>query len=512
MSENLLILQERIKNTILLGESHFREFKSAFEGSPDNKKPGNVKNLCRYIGEALVAFANADGGELLIGVEDDGSVTGIPHKESEIENMLCAPKTYVYPGNDLPILSALKINFDGKFVLFFSVNKGTSEIYQLPDGRCMIRKDKSTVPVTFRQITFGRQEIKSREYDRQFVDGASVNDLDIPYIQTIADTYLRGLSVERYLQQIGLAEYSPNGLRLRMATLLLFAKDIQRWNPRSQVRILKASGTELKSGENYNVISDEILQGNIFQLLEQSWEHLRPFLAYKTEFAQDARFEQKYIYPEWACREVLINAIVHRDYSIHNGIDIFVFDNSMQIKSPGALLSTLTLKNLEELQGAHESRNVLIAKVLRENKFMRELGEGIKRMFELMEQRELQKPILYSNDIWFSITLTHKSVFSNHQQQWLSLFKSFNLSSRHKKIIVLGMDGREISPDEIYKVLNTKELRIYTEEVTLLRNKGILEQIRTNSQASQYAKLNRISKQQVKRFRVKLPSTVEQKF
>ncbi len=133
----------------------------------------------------------------------------------------------------------------------------------------------------------------------------------------------------------------------------------------------------------------------------------------------------------------------------------------MQIKSPGALLSTLTIKNLEKLQGAHESRNVLIAKVLRENKLMRELGEGMKRMFELMEERALQKPILYSNDIWFSITLRHKSVFSNHQQQWLSLFESFNLSSPQKRIVVLGMDDREISPHDISKALNTKELRIY---------------------------------------------------
>lgn len=503
MLENLLILQERIKNTILLGESHFREFKSALEGPPGNKKPGNVKHLCRYIGEALVAFANADGGELLIGVEDDGSVTGIPHKESEIQKMLSAPKTHVYPGKNLPLTAARQIDFEGKLVLFFSVNKGTSEIYQLPDGRCVVRKDRSTVPIAFSQITFDRQEIKSREYDREFVDGANVNDLDVPYIQALADAYLKGLSVERYLQQIGLAEYSLNGLRLRRAALLLFAKDVRRWHSRSQVRIIKVSGTEVKSGENYNVTSDEIVQGNVFQLIEQSWEHLRPFLAYKTEFAH-GKFEQKYIYPEFACREALINAIAHRDYSIQNGIEIFVFDDSMQIKSPGALLSTLTIKNLEELKGAHESRNVFIAKVLRENKFMRELGEGIKRMFELMEQTELKKPILYSNDIWFSITFPHKSVFSDRQQKWLSLFESFNLSSRQKRIVVLGMDEREISPSEIYQALNTKELRIYQEEVSVLRNKGILERIK-NNQGYRHSNQRQVPKPQVKRFKVKIP-------
>jgi ATP-dependent DNA helicase RecG len=340
-----LILQERIKNNISLGESHFREFKSAFDGETGNKKSGDVKKLCQYIGEALVAFANADGGDLLIGVEDDGEVTGVPHGEIEIKNMLSAYKTHVFANETLPLLASQRVELENKIVLFFSVDKGSMEIYQLPDGRCVRRKDKSTEPVKFEQIKFERQEVKSRQYDRQFVDGATVNDLDLSLLRAIADSYIKGLSVERYLQQIGLAEYGLNGLRLRMSALLLFAKDIQRWHPRSQVRILQVLGSELKSGENYNVTSDETTSGNIFELLERSWEQLRPYLAYRTEFGSDAKFEQKYIYPELACRESLINAIAHRDYSIQNGIDIFVFSNALQIKSPGALLSTLTIKS-----------------------------------------------------------------------------------------------------------------------------------------------------------------------
>lgn len=109
-----------------------------------------------------------------------------------------------------------------------------------------------------------RQEIKSREYDGQFVDGATVTDLDIRLLQGIADQYIKGLSIERYLQQIGLAEYALNGLRLKRAVLLLFATDIDRWHPRSQVRILKINGSQLKTGERYNVISDDIVRGNIF--------------------------------------------------------------------------------------------------------------------------------------------------------------------------------------------------------------------------------------------------------
>jgi ATP-dependent DNA helicase RecG len=155
------------------------------------------------------------------------------------------------------------------------------------------------------------------------------------------------------------------------------------------------------------VISDDIVKGNIFELILKSWEHLRSYLAYKTEFGTNSKFEQKYIFPEDAVREVILNAIAHRDYSIANAIEIYIFNDRMEIKSPGALLSTLTIKNLYELEGSHESRNPMIASVLRENKLMREIGEGMKRIFSLMQEQKLEKPELYSNGLWFRVTFSN---------------------------------------------------------------------------------------------------------
>jgi len=409
--DDILLLADKVRNTLILGESHFREFKSAVEGRPGNKKPRLTKSICADIGEALVSFSNADGGAVLIGVEDDGTITGIPHKEAEIQTMLHAINSHVYKDQQLPLNNASKLVLEDKIILYFSVNKGTTMIYQLPNGRCVRRKDRSTIPASIDQIQFERQEIKAREYDSQFVDGAIVTDLDLRLLQGIADQYIKGLSIERYLQQIGLAEYAQNGLRLKKAALLLFATDIDRWHPRSQVRILKIKGNKLEAGEKYNVISDDIVKGNIFELILKSWEHLRSYLAYKTEFGTNSKFEQKYIFPEDAVREVILNAIAHRDYSIANAIEIYIFNDRMEIKSPGALLSTLTIKNLYELEGSHESRNPLIASVLRENKLMREIGEGMKRIFSLMQEQKLEKPELYSNGLWFRVT------FSNNMPQ-----------------------------------------------------------------------------------------------
>ena len=505
--EDILLLADKVRNTLILGESHFREFKSALEGRPDNKKPRLVKSICADIAEALVSFANADGGAVLIGVEDDGTITGIPHSEEEIEMMLNATQTHIYHHQQLPLNNANKLILDDKTVLYFSVNKGTTMIYQLPDGRCVRRKDKYTIPESVDQIQFERQEIKSREYDSQFVDGALVTDLDVKLLQGIADQYIKGLSIERYLQQIGLAEYAQNGLRLKRAALLLFAIDIDKWHPRSQVRFLKVKGNSLEAGEKYNVISDDTVKGNIFELVIKSWEHLRSYLAYKTEFGANSQFEQKYIYPEDAVRETILNAIAHRDYSIANAIEIYIFNDRMEIKSPGALISTLTLKNLYELEGSHESRNSLIARVLRENNLMRELGEGMKRIFNLMQEQELQKPELYSNGLWFRVTLSNKTIFNPKELEWLSQFDKYNLSKNQKQIVLLGLGDKEISSNDIFKALNISntDTEKFTQEVTVLRNLGILTVQMTSQQAIKLSKEAKKSKKDIPRYKVKLP-------
>jgi ATP-dependent DNA helicase RecG len=162
-------------------------------------------------------------------------------------------------------------------------------------------------------------------------------------------------------------------------------------------------------------------------------------LAYKTEFGTDTRFEQKYIYPEEGCREALVNAITHRDYSAAIPIEIYIFDDRLQIKSPGALLSTLNLADILSLSGAHESRNSLIARVLREVGFVRELGEGTRRMFKLMSDRDLQTAQVDTDETRFSVTLFNKPVFTEQQSAWLELFARSNLSRTQREPSLQGL-------------------------------------------------------------------------
>ena len=84
--DGLLRLRERVEIAVEIGESHYREFKSAYHGKPGEKVPIDFKDICYTAAKELVAFANADGGELFIGIEDNGEVTGMRRMFKEMSN------------------------------------------------------------------------------------------------------------------------------------------------------------------------------------------------------------------------------------------------------------------------------------------------------------------------------------------------------------------------------------------------------------------------------------------
>lgn len=503
---DILKLQERIDIAIQLGESHFREFKSALEGPQNKKKPRAIKEICTDIGQTLVAFANADGGELLVGVEDDGTVSGVDFDDEKIGFLMSAPKNYVHKDTPLPSVKVNKVIYQSKTVLYFSVGKGIDYIYLTSTGRCLQRKDMESPPISAESIKLSRDEIVSREYDRKFIENADVDDLDPTLVKTIADHISKGMSAEKCLQHLELAEFDGTRLRLKRAALLLFAKKPSKWHPRLQVRLLKVNGTEIKSGENFNVVFDDEVTDNILNLRFSSWELLRPHLT-ETRFSKEAVFSTQIIYPELACREALINAIAHRDYSAEGrGIEVRIFSDRLEILSPGELLSSIKLQDLISLKGVHQSRNSLVARVLREAGYMRELGEGIVRIFELMRSNDLTPPVLSSENGVFKIILYHKYMYSKEEKIWLDSFDKYSLSREQKTVVRLGYNGRLISPKDIWDEVGIVDTDVYRQLLESLRKLGILHRGVSKTTAYQAAKNKKIPKKSVPQFSIQVPS------
>jgi ATP-dependent DNA helicase RecG len=511
MEIDVLRLKERVEIALELGESHYREFKSAQQGRPDQKISRDTKEICEDIARTLVAFANADGGELLVGVEDSGLVTGVQLSTAKIELLLNAPRNNVHSKTPLPNFKSKVIEYEGKTVLYFSIPKGNEFVYLTSDGRCLQRKDLESVPIPAEEIIFTREETLSREYDRQFIDSADIGDLDVSLIGQITARLSIKITPEKFLQHLDLAEFDGNKLKLKKAALLLFSKKPNKWHPRLQVRIIKVAGFELKSGEDFNVVFDEEISDNVVKLIESSWDIIRPHLT-ETKFSKQALFKTQIIYPELACREALINAIAHRDYNIEGrGIEVYVYNDRLEIISPGELLSAIKVSDLESLKGVHQSRNSNIAKALREIGYMRELGEGIRRIYELMKTNDLQAPYIESKNKSFKVQLSQKLVFSKEEKLWLDNFDKLSLTREQKTVIRLGTNGALFSPDDIWEAVGIVDTDKYRQLLESLRELGILQRSFDKNKAYLVAKKTKTSKKQIKQFEIVLPSTLNSK-
>lgn len=503
-----IAISERARTAIDLGESHFREFKSALDGAPGQKKKRQVKDITTNIAQTLVAFANADGGELLVGVEDSGEVTGMPDfTPEEIALLQEAPTSRVHADTPLPTVRKYRLNLDGKEILYFSVPKSTEFVHVTSDGRCLQRRDLESVPVAAEAVQFDRRERKSREYDREFVDGVSADDLDLDLVRAVANQVMKGMSAEKCLQYLELGEYGLSQLRLRRGSLLLFGKSPSKWHPRLQIRILKVDGDSVRTGEEYNVVSDELIAGNILTLAERAWDALRPHLV-QTRFDKSARFEQRSIYPELACREALLNAIAHRDYSDEGrGIEVYIFNDHLEVRNPGALLSSIRLEDITGQKGVHQSRNTHIARVLRELGYMRELGEGMRRIYDLMHKNELAPPALQSTPDGFSITLTHRPLYSAKDLLWLSQFDSFDLDREQKAVVLLGEDQRIFSAKHVWDAVGIVDTEHYRKLVDSLMKLNILNNRVERKKAQNQAKHRRIPFREFPRFGIDVPQS-----
>lgn len=504
--EQILRLKERVDIALEISESYYREFKSAFEGPSGNKVSRDVREIKYDVAKTLVAFANADGGELFVGIEDNNKVTGIPHKEKQIEEILNSYKDNVLKDTPIPLKQAVIIDYDGKKIIYFSVNKGTEYVHLTSKGECFQRKDRESVPTAAEKIMFQRDENISREYDRIFVDLANITDLDQDLLQSVGQRISKLISPEKLLQYLDLAEFDGTSLKLRKAALLLFSKKSSKWHPRSQVRIFKVRGIEEKTGKDFNVTEVGEANGNIFELIESSWDLLRPHLT-DTKFSDDALFKTQIMYPELACREALINAITHRDYSNEGrGIEVKIYDDRLSIENPGELLSSISLKDIESLTGAHQSRNTYIARVLRETGYIRELGEGIRRIYDLMKNNDMIPPKIKSSNKTYSITLFYKYIYTIEEQLWLENFKNFELSREQKTVIRLGVNGRLISAKEIFETVGIVDEKAYRELIESLNNLKLIENTMSQAQLTQLRHKYYGSRKAVPRYRVLLPN------
>lgn len=223
------------------------------------------------------------------------------------------------------------------------------------------------------------------------VPNASIEDIDLSFVKEYTKKLGYGKSPEKYLRE-NKEFIAGKGKKLEIsaAAILLFGKNPERFFPRARVRFVRYEGTEAKVGAEMNVTKDVVFVGRILQVTEQALAFVGSQIKEHTYLGANTRFVTTPEYPEFAWKELIVNAIAHRDYSIKGtDIQIKMFANRLTVESPGTLPGMVRLNNMRHV---HFSRNPKIAQFLHEYEYVQEFGEGVDRLFDVMKAAGLPEP------------------------------------------------------------------------------------------------------------------------
>lgn len=191
--------------------------------------------------------------------------------------------------------------------------------------------------------------------------------------------------------------------KLTVAGALLFASDPSAMMPQARVRVLRYDGTRAETGKRLNITKERVFCGPLPRVIEGAYSLISGMLREFQFLASDGKFRTVPEYPEFAWFEGLVNAVTHRDYAYRGDyVRVSVFDDRLEIVSPGALPNIVTLDNM---MTTRYSRNPRIARTLVEFGRVRELNEGVPRIYSEMQSMLLKDPT-YSEPDGAKVQLT----------------------------------------------------------------------------------------------------------
>ena len=458
----------------------FLEFVSAYEYRRAAGQKKREEDLAREIVRVLSGMANADGGVVLVGVEPDKSVTGIPHDPDEFHAIIQAPQNLLRPQLNP---SCEKVRLGNLQLLKFEVASGL-EIYRIAGGRSFYRIATETASLPTDQIHALKEAKKTVFFERQQALNATWFDLDSDLVADFVDRTQPGKDPQTLLSQTYHLLDLSRGLPCpNMAALLLFARDPSRWHPRAGIDFVKYEGTDRQHGTALNVVKRIRFEEPLVRLIDEAVGRIKEHIRERT-ILHDLFFRERLEYPTFAWQEALVNAVAHRDYALSGaGIEVWMFDDHISIRSPGPPPAPVTLDQLRRQKSVHFSRNPLMVRVLAEFGYLREMGEGVPRMFQEMEGYGLHPPELSVDGFVFTVTLRNAPVYDEATLRWLNQFSTAQINLRQRRLLAYAYcHGKTFSTAEYERIAEVDRDTAYREIRSLVKN-GILTPLKPKSRS-----------------------------
>lgn len=344
-----------------------------------------IKEITKHI----IAFANASGGFLVIGVEDNGSITGFNsvgvHK---IDDLKRVPYDYckTMPNIVWEEVNVINDKCENDIILICHINPSTKRVIRSTSDDVFLRIGDQSKKLTYEQTNNLEFDKGERYFEEEIVDRSSRDDIDYDILRSYKNILGTNLSYDEVLEGRGLL---VDG-KLTVAGVLLFSKLPSKFFPNARLRFLRYEGIKAQTGERINLIKDINIDGPIPTIIEKAKDIVSSQLRDFQTLDKSGKFKTVPEYPEFAWFEGIVNALTHRDYA-HGGehIKVIMYDDRLEILSPGKLPNIVDLKNMKYTR---YSRNPVIARTLSEFGWVKELNEGVKRIYEEMEKYFLKAP------------------------------------------------------------------------------------------------------------------------
>ena len=354
----------------------------------------------RALADVLIGFANAGGGTVVVGLSD-GNIEGTDRDPDRRNALLQAPLDFSVP----PVATRHRLlrceRPDGAkdHLLVIEIQPAEGIIHANVKDEVFLRVGDENRRLTFAQ----RQELAfdrgHSTYESKTLTSTGMDDVDTTLLRRY-QTRVGSDDPKRLMQARGLLTRN----RLTVAGCLLFDRHPQRQLPEAYVRVLRYEGSERGAGASQRLLADHRLEGPIPRSVEAAREHIAKLQPTRKALGTSGRFEQIPLIPPGAWLEGLVNAVIHRSYSLAGDhIRVEIFDDRIEITSPGRFPGVVDLA--DPVNTLRFARNPRIARVCSDLEIGLELGEGIRRIYREMAAAGLYEPTYTQSAIHVRLTL-----------------------------------------------------------------------------------------------------------
>lgn len=440
----------------------------------------------------LSAFGNGpavEGGVVAIGIEKDGTVSGCQQFSVEkIQDLEFMGRDHCHAGR----FTTRRLEVENRkgepdFIILARIHFVDDKLVELTNGDAYCRESDRSRKLTDAE----KQEIRINKGERAFeLEPCPLvwpDDFRVNLLEKFAQQIRRERDGSIELPDIAVLEamrlgkiregkFVPNNV-----CALIFAKDPREVFPGSYVHFLRYAGIEEKSGKEYNVIKDRMIEGSILDIIKDAAATIDASLREFTEF-RNGKFFTVPEYPHDAWYELLVNACVHRSYHAKTQpIFVKLFDDRLTIENPGSFMPSISPDNF-----IHKPRNPFLMFVLREFGEVRCISEGTKRIRRELQNAKLPQTQYLETSRSISATLQNDvanrtNTLDSEAYKILGEVISFSLDAEERKIVNYLAENKRINVSQALRILSTTDWHTAKGRLDRLTKRNILDFVTTKT-------------------------------